>query len=53
MNEYTSNQYQDNYAEESKRNILETPRGRMKIGMLEARFESLMNEIIEEEFSDE
>jgi hypothetical protein len=41
------------YAVESNRNILETPAGRMKIGLLEAGFESLINERIDEEFSDD
>jgi len=53
MNEYIINQYQEDYAVEHKRNILETTQGRMRTGILEARFESLMDERIEENFSDE
>jgi hypothetical protein len=52
MKEYT-NPNQEDYAVEHKRNILETAQGRMRIGMLEARFESLMDERIDENFSDE
>ena len=52
MKEYT-NPNQEDYAVEHKRNILETHMGRMKIRMLEARYESLMNERIDEEFSDD
>jgi hypothetical protein len=52
MNEYTSNQYQDNYAVESKRNILETPFGRKSIGKLEAKYEALLRET-DEDFPDD
>ncbi|MFA5071752.1 MAG: hypothetical protein WC511_05335 [Candidatus Pacearchaeota archaeon] len=52
MNEYI-NPNQEDYAIEHKRNILETAWGRMGTGVLEARFESLMDERIEEKFSDE
>jgi len=53
MNKYTLNQDQENYAEGSGRNILETKIGRKYLGLLEAKFESLIDERMDEEFSDE
>jgi hypothetical protein len=53
MNEYIINQYQEDYAVEHKRNILETPQGRTRMGILEAKFENLMSERMEENFYDD
>lgn len=52
MNEYIINEYQNNYAEGSRRNILETPFGRKSIGKLEAKYEALLMEIDEDLFEE-
>ena len=52
MNEYTINQDQKNYAKGCERNILETPIGKIYLGKLEAKYESLIDKRMEEEFSE-